>query len=373
MSTHIGQTAAQVAAPATQTPIQAAGQGAARATALATNHVVDAPHSNALTRLRERLDRHPELFTLFLLICLSITVGVINPNFFQASSLFDIARSSVVIGLFALGVFVILAAGGIDVSFTAIAALSMYSITQFVATQFPTAPLFLIFLASTLGGMLLGLLNGFLVHQLKAPSLIVTIGTQYLFRGFLLTFIGTVWILNLPEQMDSFGKLALFDTKSARGSRVWLPIFFLALPAAAVLTWWILNRTLMGRAIFATGGSSAVAERLGYNLRAVHFFTFAYAGALAGVAGLIHVCANRLANPFDLAGMEIDVIAAVVLGGARITGGTGTVTGTLLGVVLVVVINSVLIMMGVPSTWQRVVVGAFILVAGAFFVVRRRR
>ena len=328
---------------------------------------------SALARLRERLDRRPELFTLFLLVCLCGTVGFINPNFFQASSLFDIARSSVVIGLFALGVFVILAAGGIDVSFTAIAALTMYSVTQWVAKSFPSAPLLLIFAMSMLGGGLLGLINGFLVHQLKAPSLIVTIGTQYLFRGFLLTFVGTVWILNLPEQMDSFGKLSMIETTSARGTRVWLPAFFLALPAFAGLTWWILNRTLMGRAIFATGGSLAVAERLGYNLRAVHFFTFAYAGALAGVAGLIHVCANRLANPFDLAGMEIDVIAAVVLGGARITGGTGTVTGTLLGVLLVVVINSVLIMVGVPSTWQRVVVGSFILVAGAFFVVRRRR
>ena len=104
----------------------------------------------------------------------------------------------------------------------------------------------------------------------------------------------------------------------------------------------------------------------------MHLFIFAYTGALAGLAGIIHVCSNRLANPFDLVGMEIDVIAAVVLGGARITGGTGTVTGTLLGVFLVVAINNVLIMTGIPSTWQRVVVGAFILVAGAFFAIRRR-
>lgn len=331
------------------------------------------PAKSWQARLRRTLDRRPELFTLFLLVCLCGIVGAINPTFFQASTLFDIARSSVVIGLFALGVFVILAAGGIDVSFTAIAALSMYTVTQSVATRFPSAPLVLIFAIAAVGGGLLGLVNGFLVHQLKAPSLIVTIGTQYLFRGFLLTFIGTEWILNLPDQMDSFGKLALLDYVSASGAKVILPAFFLFLPAAAALTWWILNRTLMGRAIFATGGSMAVAERLGYNLRAVHVFIFAYTGALAGVAGLIHVCANRLANPFDIVGMEIDVIAAVVLGGARITGGTGTVTGTLLGVFLVVIINSVLIMTGVPSTWQRVVVGSFILVAGAFFVVRRRR
>ena len=323
--------------------------------------------------LRARLDRRPELFTLLLLVGVCSVVGIINPNFFQAATLFDVARSSVVIGLFALGVFVILAAGGIDVSFTAIAALTMYSVTQFVATRFPSAPLWLIFGMSAVGGGLLGLVNGLLVHQLKAPSLIVTIGTQYLFRGFLLTFIGTVWILNLPEPMDAFGKLMLIDYTSSRGVKAALPVFVLVLPAAALLTWWILNRTLMGRAIFATGGSLAIAERLGYDLRAVHLFIFAYTGALAGLAGLIHVCANRLANPFDIVGMEIDVIAAVVLGGARITGGTGTVTGTLVGVLLVVVINNVLIMTGVPSTWQRVVVGSFILVAGTFFAVRRRR
>lgn len=341
-----------------------------------TTQSLDAPFATPESwpaRLRLRLDRRPELFTLFLLVSLCAIVGVINPDFFQVSTFFDIARSSVVIGLFALGVFMILAAGGIDVSFTAIAALTMYSLTRFIAARFPGAPLVLIFAMSVAGGGLLGLLNGFLVHALRAPSLIVTIGTQYLFRGFLLTFVGTVWILNLPGPMDRFGKLALLEYMSARGTTIMLPAFFLVLPAAALLTWWILNRTLMGRAIFATGGSPAVAERLGYDLRAVHFFIFAYTGALAGVAGLIHACANRLANPFDIVGMEIDVIAAVVLGGARITGGTGTVTGTLLGVFLVVVINNVLIMTGVPSTWQRVVVGCFILVAGAFFVVRRKR
>ena len=170
--------------------------------------------------------------------------------------------------------FVILAAGGIDVSFTAIAALSMYSVTQVVVTYFPAAPILLVFVAAAVGGGLLGLINGFLVHQLKAPSLIVTIGTQYLFRGFLLTFVGTVWILSLPEQMDSFGKIALFEFASPRGARVILPAFFLILLAAAGLTWWIMNRTLMGRAIFAVGGNLQVAERLGYNLRAIRFFIF---------------------------------------------------------------------------------------------------
>lgn len=325
------------------------------------------------SRMRDRLENQPELFTLFLLVALSVFVGTVNPSFFQISTLFDIARSSTVVGLFALGVFVILAAGGIDVSFTAIAALSMYSVTKLVLVLMPGAPILLIFLLSTLGGGVLGLVNGMLVQSLKAPSLIVTIGTQYLFRGLLLTFVGTVWIIDLPPQMDGFGKLALLTLQTDRGNTIILPAFVLLLLTVALLTWWILNRTLLGKAVFAVGGSPVIAERLGYDLRAVHFFIFSYAGALAGLAGMIHVCSNRLANPFDLVGIEIDVIAAVVLGGARITGGTGTVVGTLLGVLLVVMINSVLIMAGVPSTWQRVVVGTFILVAGAFFVVRGKR
>ncbi|MGB4344536.1 MAG: ABC transporter permease, partial [Moraxellaceae bacterium] len=239
------------------------------------------------SRLRDKLERRPEFFTLFLLIALSAFVGTVNPSFFQISTLFDIARSSTVIGLFALGVFVILAAGGIDVSFTAIAALSMYAVTKLVVVYQPDTPILLVFALSTVGGGLLGLVNGVLVQSLKAPSLIVTIGTQYLFRGLLLTFVGTVWIIDLPAQMDGFGKMALLTLQTDRGNTIILPAFVLILLATALLTWWILNRTLLGKAVFAVGGSPVIAERLGYNLRAVHFFIFSYTGALAGLAGMI--------------------------------------------------------------------------------------
>ena len=324
-------------------------------------------------RFGELVRRRPETITFILLVAICVLVAIANPAFLQPSTLIDIGRASVVMGLFALGVFVILAAGGIDVSFTAIAAFTMYSMTVLVQNHLPGLPLVVILLMAALGGAALGIVNGLLVHHLKVPSLIVTIGTQYLFRGFLLSFIGTVWIMSLPPQMGAFGRMPLFQFESANGAVVTLPFYFLVLPIAAVLTWWILNRTLMGRAIFAVGGNADIASRLGYSLRTVHVFLFGYAGALAGLAGIIHVCANRQANPFDLVGTEISVIAAVVLGGARITGGTGTVLGTILGVLLIVVINSVLVLVGIPSTWQRLVVGSFILLAAAFFVTRQRK
>jgi simple sugar transport system permease protein len=320
--------------------------------------------------------KHPEVFTVSLILLVSVIIGIINPAFFQISTLFDLLRSSTVIGLFALGVLIVLAAGGIDVSFTAIAALTMYSLTKLVYAYWPSAPIILILMAGALLGVFLGMLNGFLVHHLKAPSLIVTIGTQYLFRGFLLTFVGTVFFMNIPPSMDSFGRWALIKLSvGATGQTAFtaLPFFVLILLACSVLTWFILNRTLMGRAIYAIGGSLHIAERLGYNIKAVHLFVFAYSGFLAGLAGIVHVSSNRLANPFDLVGIELDVIAAVILGGARITGGTGSVMGTLLGVFLVVLINNVLILAGVPSTWQKVIIGSFILIAGALFAIQRKK
>ncbi len=321
--------------------------------------------------LRQRLARHPQLFTLALIIAVCLVVGAINPEFFQLAMVFDIVRASTVLGLFALGVMIVLAAGGIDVSFAAIAALTMYGITKLVMTQFPETSMVVILVAGAVGGTLLGVLNGLLVDWLKAPSLIVTIGTQYLYRGILLTFIGTVFFMNVPHSMDAFGKLAVWRHDTATGVHAVLPATVLVLVAAAGLTWWLLNRTLMGRAVYAIGGSLPIAERLGYKLRTVHLFVFGYAGFLAGLAGIVHVSSTRLANPFDLVGMELDVIAAVILGGARITGGSGSVSGTLLGVLLVTLINNVLILAGVPSTWQKVIVGTFIVLAGAVFANKR--
>ena len=320
--------------------------------------------------IREFFLRYPSVFTLMLIILVCVVVGAINPNFWQLATVFDMLRSSVVLGLFALGVLIVLAAGGLDVSFTAIAAFMMYSITVTVLNYAPGLPIFVIILSGAIGGAALGAVNGWLVHVLRAPSLIVTIGSQYVLRSLLLTFVGTALIINVPEAMESFGKLSLWSYQSTTGGRSVLPAFTLVLAIAAGITWWLLNKTLMGRAVFAMGGNLAVAERLGYNSRVVHIFVFAYAGLLAGIAGVVHVSSNRLANPFDLTGTELDVIAAVILGGARITGGSGTVLGTLLGVILVTLVNNVLILAGVPSTWQKVIVGAFILLAGSMFAVR---
>lgn len=313
----------------------------------------------------------PEWFTALLIVLVSLIVGAVNPAFYQLSTVFDLLRSCTVVGLFALGVLIVLAAGGVDVSFTAIAAFTMYTITKFALQWWPDAPMVLILMAAVAAGALLGSFNGWLVYKLKAPSLIVTIGTQYLFRGALLTFVGTTFLMDIPRSMEEFGKLTLMRHSAETGSTTAFPATFAILAVMAGATGWLLNRTLMGRAIYALGGSLSIAERLGYNTRVVQVFVFSYAGLLAGIAGIVHASSNRLANPFDLVGTELDVIAAVILGGARITGGTGSVTGTLLGVLLVTLINNVLILAGIPSTWQKLIIGSFILIAGTMLANKR--
>lgn len=313
--------------------------------------------------------RYPIIFPALLIVAVCLLVGTINPSFWQVANIFDVLRASVVRGLFALGVLVVLAAGGLEVSFASVAALVMYVVTMLVVNYMPDMGMLPILLIGAAGGVLLGMINGFLVNTLKAPSLIVTIGTQYAFRGFLLTFIGTSLFMNIPKSMDKFGQLTLLTLTNEAGFEVKLPTYILLLVFAAVVTWFLLNRTLMGRAIYAVGGKPDVAERLGFRVSWVQMFVFAYAGCLAGIAGILHVSSNRLANPFDLADTELAVIAAVILGGARITGGSGTVGGTMLGVILITLVNSVLILVGIPSSWQKAILGAFIILAGLFFVV----
>lgn len=333
--------------------------------------LTSSPQTRPSASLWQAFIHRPEFLTLALIAVLALVIGLINPVFFNPQSLFDILRASTVTGVFALGVLLVLAAGGIDVSFTAIAAFCLYTTTLLVLDAAPNAPFALPLLLSITFGLLLGLLNGLVVYRFRAPSLIVTIGTQYVIRGFLLAFIGTKHIMNIPGSMDRFGRWNLLQFTTAEGARASLPVAFLLLVAVALLTGWILSRTLLGRAIYAVGGSVPIAERLGISVRTVYLFVFGYAGLLAGLGGIVHASLNQLANPFDLVGTELDVIAAVVLGGARVTGGTGTVIGTLLGVVLVVMINSSLILMGVPSTWQKVVIGAIILFASGVFSRRK--
>ncbi|MBD3766172.1 MAG: ABC transporter permease, partial [Rhodobacterales bacterium] len=218
-----------------------------------------------------------------------------------------------------------------------------------------------------------GAINGLLIAGFGLPTLIVTLGTLSIFRGFMLTFIGQKQITTLPPGMRDFGRMMLVRGTNADGSFYNLHGAFAVTVAVVVVTWALLHRTMLGRQIYAIGGSVESARRIGINVRGVQFFVYVYVGMLAGLAGVIHASMARVANPFDLVGLELSVIAAVVLGGARLAGGHGTLTGTVLGVALIVLVRNSLIVLGIPSTWQSVTIGALILLGTGLPAWQARR
>lgn len=306
-----------------------------------------------------------------MLFCILATLS--DPRFFTITTVSDLLRASIVIGILAVGAMLVLVSGGIDVSFTAIAVFAMYSSTVLSLAVWPEMPWPLIFVISLIFGAALGAINGFFIAFLGLPTLIVTLGTLSVFRGFLLTFVGSQRISDLPPAMRDFSRGVLARGTTEAGNFYSIPWSALALLVVFVVTWVILQKTMLGRYIYAIGGSVESARRIGINVKWIQFFVYVYVGALAGLAGIIYGSVGRMADPFSLVGLELSVIAAVVLGGARLIGGYGTLTGTLLGVALIVIVQNSLIVIGIPTTWQSVTIGLLILLGTGVPAYRAKR
>ncbi|KGM42584.1 hypothetical protein S1OALGB6SA_494 [Olavius algarvensis spirochete endosymbiont] len=314
--------------------------------------------------MRKLLKTH-ESYIAVILIVFSLIVGIINPKFFSIGNLFGLLKSTVVTGIFALGVLLVLISGEIDISFPAIGVVSMYITgTVFEAIDF-SGPTILAFLFSGGIGVLLGLINAAVISTFRLPTLIVSLGTLSAYSGFVLTFIDTRIINRLSEPVVVYSKLAFFRRTMESGQIAELHFSFFVYLALAALTALILRYTIIGRGVYALGGDRQATKRAGFSIKKIEYFIYCYVGLLAGLAGIIHSAHVRNANPFDLVGGELNVIAATVLGGAIIGGGRGTVHGTLLGVMLITVINNSLILMGIPSYWQRFTTGFVLLIAVA--------
>ena len=309
----------------------------------------------------KRLLTRNETLVGVIIVAFCVVASVQNPAFFSLGTLFDLLRGSIVMGMFAMGVLLVLISGGIDVSFTAIGVFSLYSATKIVMATGLEGSFLAVFLIACAVGLLLGLFNAFFIAVLGLPTLIVTLGTLSLFRGFLLTFVGNARITRVPDGMREMWGAKLVSFTTENGFFYALPTAFLFLVGTVIVVWFLLHRTMLGRQIFALGGSAVAAQRAGIPTVRVKVFVYAFVGLLSGAAGIIHASLTRTADPFDLVGLELTVIAAVVLGGARLMGGSGTITGTLLGVALIVIINNSLILLGIPSNWQTFIIGILIL------------
>ncbi len=309
---------------------------------------------------------------LLIIIIYSVFVGIKNPGFLQIQTVFDIAKTSSTTMIVAMGLLVVMISGGIDVSFMAIALFGSYT-SLYIMIQTGISSLVFAFIVSMLIGVVLGLINAVLINWLKLPPFIITLGTQNLFHGIMTTFISDKSFGSgvLPECMHSFGQGTIFKIATANGS-TGLTVSIIPVLLAGLATYFILRKTMIGRGIVAIGNDEESARRAGFNPFRIRLFVYAYSGALAGMMGIVYAAQVNALYPNKMVGDELTVVAAVVIGGTKITGGQGKIFGAVLGVLITYLLNSTLIMIGLSSSWNNLFVGAILVIAVALTSYQER-
>ena len=310
-----------------------------------------------------KLLRRNETVLILAIIIFAIVVGSKSPEFFTIANLFDILRSSIVQLLFALGVLIVIISGGIDVSFPIVGIFSGYTAVVIMRKfELNEKSLLIPIALAIIIGVILGGFNAIAIAGFGIPTLIVTLGTAGIFRGFMLSFIGASFISNIPVGLDNFSTADLIKFESDAGTLVRLHVLVLPVAIITIAVSLLLNRTIFGRSVYALGGGIEPTRRLGISIKRTQAKIYMLVGGLSGLAGILYTSLQRKANPYDLAGSELDVIAAVVLGGASIMGGYGTVFGTVLGVLFINMMKNNLVLLGVSSSWQRAAVGVLLVI-----------
>ena len=310
---------------------------------------------------------------VLLLIALCAISGLLNPAFLSWATVYDSLQNLTIVGMLGMAVLLVMLSGGVDVSFPAVAALTSYVCVKLCISMEVDIGVVPLYTLAALFGMGLGLFNGFFVAFLGLPALIVTLGTSSLFYGFNLFFVGSQNLFNIPASVDAFARTRWLTFYDATGQAWGVHPATLLFLVIALLTAAALRYTTWGRGIYAIGGNAEAAQRIGLPVKKLEMLLFAAAGGLAGIAGITQVVFSRSANPGALNGSELDVIAAVVLGGVSVTGGKGTVGGALLGLTFVVVMTSSLVLLGVPASWQKLFVGATLILGISLTALRIKR
>ena len=309
-------------------------------------------------KLRHLISQH-EFWLGMLIVLLALGLSLRTSEFLTLGNLTDVATSYAILGILACGLFVVLIAGGIDISFPAMTAIAQYVMASTMLTH--GGNLFSVFAIAIGCGLLLGMLNGLLVYLLRVPAIIMTIATLNLFYGLLVWATNGTWLYGFPDWFMNGINWFSFTATDGYEYGLTLPLFCLL--AVFVVTGVLMNFTRIGRQIYAMGGNRESASRLGINLRSLHLTVYGYMGVLAGVAAVVQAQTTQSVAPNSLVGYELTVLAAVVLGGASMSGGRGTLTGTLLGVLLLAFLQNGLTLLAVSSYWHMVFSGIIILVS----------
>jgi simple sugar transport system permease protein len=320
----------------------------------------------ALARFR----RSHEFWLLLVIIAFSAVLSVVSDSFLTLRNLSDLLTSNAYVGILCAGLVVVLIAGGIDISFTATAGVAQF-VALSLANKYESVGWFAVFLIACAVGTLLGMVNAFVIYQFRIKSIIATIATLNVYFGFLIWASGGTWLYVLPDWF--LNGISWFEVVDKDNYTYSVNLQLLVLVLSFVMTWALLRRSNIGRQIYAMGGNPDAAQRLGFKIFRLHLIVYGYLGFIAGLASIVQAQLAQTVMPSSLVGKELDVLAAVVLGGASLAGGVGSVLGTILGVTLLAIMQNGLVLAGVSSYWLQLITGLVILLAMSATAIQTRR
>lgn len=301
-----------------------------------------------------------EVSLVLAILALAIVLLISAPNFFSAANLVDILLATLPVLIVATGATLVVLTGEIDISVGSVFAVA--AVVTGVSAR-GGAPMPIVIVLAVFAGAVLGAINGALVSALRLPSIVVTLAAMVAWRDALKWATQGAWIQKLPGGFQWFGLGQHAYPVVAIGTAVVL----------AVAVAWALRYLPSGRAIYATGSNADAARLSGIDTARVRFLVFVAAGACTGLAAAINAVRFNQVPSNAGVGLEMQVIAAVVVGGTAVNGGRGTVAGTVLGVTLLGVIGPALTFLGASAYWERALQGAIILGAVAIDAYRSRR
>jgi ribose/xylose/arabinose/galactoside ABC-type transport system permease subunit len=297
------------------------------------------------------------VFVSFLLIF--IVLSLVAPGFLTVQNLTTVLRQISINGILAIGITFVIITGGIDLSLGSTVALA--GVVAALFAKQGEGILLMSLLSGIITGVLAGVVNGLVVTKGKVAPFIVTLGMMTILRGLALVVSNGRPVSDLSDAFNFIGG----------GSFLGIPLPILIFLAVILVSYVLLERTVMGRYIYATGGNEKAAYASGVNTDKVKMFVYVICGAFAGLAGIVLASRINTGQPNAGISFELDAIAAVVIGGANLSGGIGKVTGTVLGVLIIGIINNGLDLLNVTSYYQQIIKGVIII--GAVLIDRNKK
>jgi ribose/xylose/arabinose/galactoside ABC-type transport system permease subunit len=320
------------------------------------------PARASLGKFFSWLFRARETGIALVILLIMIILAAATPNFFTASNLAIVARQVSLSAIIAIGMTMVILLGGIDLSVGSVVALASVVIGYVMVRM--QMPIWVSILVGLAVGATVGLINGFLIIRTRVPPFIITLGMMGLARGAALVITKGSTISGLPLSYLNIGQGYLWG---------YIPYPVIIMIVIAVVVHLVLSRTTFGRRIYFIGSNEEAARLSGINVNRIKVIVFSLAATLAATEAVIETARMSTAQPASGVGYELTAIGAVIIGGASMMGGEGTILGTILGATLLGLITNGLILVGVSAYWQQVFSGTIIILAVALDTWRRNR